>query len=141
MKNCEKTADRTARSKQKTEATSIGLKYIVSKHLNKIIVICCLGGLGILTTSCVPAYVETTPAAVVDVRPTQPSNLYIWIEGDWYWSNQRRTYVQHNGYWSLPRNGRTYQKGYWHSTPRGQQWKKGEWKRNPSKGKGDNRHR
>jgi hypothetical protein len=45
-------------------------------------------------SACGPAYVSIEPAYVEYERPMRPTINHIWIEGDWLWSNQTRTYHQ-----------------------------------------------
>ncbi|HQR94109.1 MAG: hypothetical protein B7Y15_11450 [Bacteroidetes bacterium 24-39-8] len=77
--------------------------------------------------ACGPAYVSIEPAYVEYERPMRPSVNHIWIEGDWLWSYQTRTYKQGRGRWEQSRNGRTYQQGHWKQGPRGKVWQKGRW--------------
>jgi len=74
-------------------------------------------------------YVETTPSYVNYSRPPQPSNLHIWIDGDWGWNRTSHNYVQKNGYWKKPNQRRTYTPGHWEATPRGHSWESGRWER------------
>lgn len=138
MKFSQKVSAVDLEQKPESQITQRGLKFSFGKHTNKIVAILCLGGVGLLTPSCVPAYVETVPIAV-DTRPNRPSDLHIWIEGNWVWSNQTRTYVHQNGYWDRPRNNHTYIQGQWNATPRGHKWQHGHWQRNGRNG--GNRHR
>ncbi|WP_212590483.1 YXWGXW repeat-containing protein [Williamwhitmania taraxaci] len=114
-------------------------QYKFGKHLNKMIAIASLGVIGLLTSSCAPAYVETVPSETVYVRPIRPNDQYIWIDGNWVWNNRTGRYVQRNGYWDRPRYNHTYTQGYWRATPRGHQWQQGHWQRNGRSG--GNRHR
>lgn len=98
-------------------------------HLRKLFYVVGLVGAGLFLNGCMSGYVESEPAYVQYNRPPQPSNVHLWIDGDWYWNNQQRTYVQHNGYWETPRQGRTYVSGSWQTNSRGTYWKKGQWVR------------
>jgi hypothetical protein len=96
----------------------------------KLFLITSLAGLGLLFNSCVTGYVETEPSYVVMVRPAQPSNVHIWIDGDWRWNSQSQRYVQNTGYWEKPRQSQTYVSGYWQSAPKGKYWQNGHWQNN-----------
>lgn len=82
-------------------------------------------------TACMTSgYVETAPMYVNYSRPPQPSNLHIWIDGDWGWNRSSHTYVQKNGHWKKPNQRRTYTPGHWEASSRGQSWESGRWERN-----------
>lgn len=103
------------------------------KHytMKRIIFLISLAGVLLLLNACsTTGYVTTEPAYVEYTRPERPSNLHIWIDGDWQYNNQTHVYVQKNGYWSKPSQGRTYQSGHWQSNPKGKSWSKGHWKKN-----------
>ncbi len=121
------------------QISQLDSQYKFGKHLTKLIGIACVGALGLISPSCVPAYVETVPSEIVYVRPIRPSNNHIWIEDYWVWNNKKGTYVHHNGYWDRPRNHQTYIQGHWKSTPRGHKWQQGHWQRNGNNG--GTRHR
>jgi len=102
--------------------------------MKKFILLISLAGMIVLLNSCsTTGYVTTEPAYVEYSRPAPPSNLHIWIDGDWQYNNQRHQYVQKNGYWSKPVEGRSYQPGRWESSPKGKSWSKGQWKKNERK--------
>ncbi|QBZ98578.1 YXWGXW repeat-containing protein [Flavobacterium sangjuense] len=82
-------------------------------------------GFFLLLNSCAVGYVESEPTYVAVSRPPQPSATYVWIEGNWVWTNNN--YVYRQGYWARPRPGRTYVSGYWRHEPRGYVWVKGRW--------------
>jgi len=99
--------------------------------MKRIIFLISLAGVLLLLNACsTTGYVTTEPAYVEYTRPERPSNLHIWIDGDWQYNNQTHVYVQKNGYWSKPSQGRTYETGHWQSTPKGKSWSKGHWKKN-----------
>lgn len=99
--------------------------------MKKFIFLFSLAGMLLLLNACsTTGYVTTEPAYVEYTRPARPSNLHIWIDGDWQYNRQSRVYVQKNGYWSKPSQGRTYQAGHWQATPQGKSWSKGHWKKN-----------
>jgi hypothetical protein len=107
-----------------------GFNEKIGKHLKMIIYLTSLAGIGLFFNSCVGGYIITEPTyTVLSVRPSQPSNAYIWINGDWAWSNQTHVYVQKTGYWEKPRQGQTYVSGHWQSSPRGKYWVAGRWQR------------
>jgi hypothetical protein len=95
----------------------------------KLFFITSVAGIGILLNSCASGYVETEPTYVVINRPPQPSNVHVWIDGDWRWNNQSHGYVQRIGYWEKPRPSHTYVSGHWQSAPKGKYWQKGRWEK------------
>jgi hypothetical protein len=105
--------------------TSVGIKF--GKYLKKFIFLTSLIGIGLFLNSCMGGYVATEPTYTEYARPAQPSNLHIWIDGDWGWNSQSHMYVQKTGSWEQPRQGKTYVSGYWQTTPRGKSWSKGHW--------------
>lgn len=110
--------------------TEIGAVAIVGKHLKKFIYIIGLAGIGLFVNACTATgYIASEPTYVENVRPPRPSELHVWIDGDWIWSNQTHVYVQRPGYWDRPRQGHTFIKGHWQNTPRGQYWVRGHWQR------------
>lgn len=116
-------------SKLLLNAPRTSITAIISKHIKKALYITSLVGIGLLFNSCIGGYVATEPAYVEYSRPQQPSSLHIWIDGDWYWSNQTHNYVKRNGYWELPRQNRIYVTGFWQTSPKGRYWKPGHWQR------------
>ncbi|RPH31630.1 MAG: hypothetical protein EHM93_12800 [Bacteroidales bacterium] len=126
-------------SKSLKNAAAISVSTIINKHMKRAIYLASLVGIGLLFNSCIGGYIATEPAYVEYSRPQQPSSLHIWIDGDWYWSNQSHTYVKRNGYWVQPRPNHTYVVGYWQTSPKGRYWKSGYWQRQGHQGR--NRHR
>jgi hypothetical protein len=111
--------------RSKTEANAR-----VGRNLRKFIILTSLAGIGLFFNGCMGGYIITEPAyTVVSVRPPQPSNVHIWIDGDWAWNYQTHAYVQKTGYWERPRQGQTYVSGHWQSSPRGKYWVTGRWQR------------
>lgn len=108
------------------ESTIVSKGY---KQLKRLFYITSLIGVALLLNSCVGGYIVTEPVYVESSRPPQPSSMHIWIEGDWFWSNQTHTYVQRNGYWVKPRPNHTYVSGYWQTSPKGRYWKQGHWQK------------
>jgi len=99
--------------------------------MKKLILLISLAGIMVLLNSCdTTGYVASEPAYVEYSRPAAPSNLHVWIDGDWEYNNHSHVYVQRNGYWSRPSQGRVYQTGHWQSSPKGKSWSKGYWKKN-----------
>ena len=82
--------------------------------------------LGSCTTQ---GYVSSEPTYVEYARPERPSNLHIWIDGDWVYNRQTQLYVRQNGHWQKPSRNRTYVTGSWQSTPQGLRWQSGYWRR------------
>ena len=98
--------------------------------MKKIFYLASLAGMLLIMNSCsTTGYVSDEPTYVEYSRPSRPSNLHIWIDGDWTYNNQSRTYVQGRGYWQVPRHGRTYIQGSWQTTPQGHRWQTGHWQR------------
>lgn len=96
--------------------------------MKKIIYLIILVGVTSLFNSCSVGYVSVEPVYHGVYVPARPGDNYIWIEGNWYWSNRTRTYNYRGGYWTLPRPGRYYTPGYWNKTRRGYQWIPGRWR-------------
>jgi hypothetical protein len=68
-------------------------------------------GIGIVRSE--PMYVEIE-------RPRQPNSSYIWIEGDWLWQKDTRTYKNSNGRWEMPKHNRQYVQGHWENRKKSQ---------------------
>ena len=101
----------------------------VGKNLKRFIYVSSLLGMGLFFNSCIGGYVETEPAYVEVARPPQPSNLHIWIDGDWVYSRQNHAYTRNAGYWQKPIKGRTYVSGHWQASAKGKYWAAGKWQR------------
>ncbi|MFA5329557.1 MAG: hypothetical protein WC384_17320 [Prolixibacteraceae bacterium] len=112
-----------------------------SKHIRKIIFIGSLAGIGLFLNSCMAGYVATEPTYSEYSRPQRPSDLHVWIDGDWVYNRSTRVYVQRSGYWQQPQQGRVYVSGHWKSTPRGKYWSRGHWKKQNYNSKHDKRRR
>ena len=110
--------------------TKTGISAKVGRYLKTFFYIAGLAGIVLIMNSCVAGYVPTEPVYVQSVRPAQPSNLHIWIDGDWVYNRQNRVYVQNAGYWERPRQNRTYVSGRWQSGAKGKYWVKGRWENN-----------
>ena len=129
MKNIELLEkDAHVENKRKPFLTSITAKS--GKQIKRVIYLSSLIGIGLLFNSCSLGYVATEPAYVEVSRPARPSNLHIWIDGDWVFSRQTQNYERRPGYWEQPRQNRTYIAGYWQAGPRGKNWVPGHWQRN-----------
>jgi hypothetical protein len=59
------------------------------------------------------------------VRPISPGDGYVWLDGDWYWSDGR--YNWREGYWSRPRGHRVWHSGSWQQRGNGWSWRRGRW--------------
>ena len=81
----------------------------------------------LILTSCGPSRVVVSdrPNAPYRARPSSPGGGYVWINGDWYWSNGRYSYRE--GYWSRPRGHRAWHEGRWERRGSGWYWRKGRW--------------
>jgi len=75
-------------------------------------------GIGIVRSE--PMYVEIE-------RPRQPNSSYIWIEGDWLWQKNTRTYKNSNGRWEMPKHNKQYAQGHWENRKKGKYWVPGRW--------------
>jgi hypothetical protein len=106
---------------------NLSMKYI--SRLNKIICLTLLAGMGLFLNGCLAGYVTTEPVYVEHSRPQRPSEMHIWIDGDWSYNSQSHGYVQNTGYWEKPRQGQTFVSGHWQSTPKGKSWSKGHWQK------------
>lgn len=105
--------------------------------LKKLIFITSMAGIGLFLNGCSTGYVATEPSYVEYSRPQRPSELHIWIDGDWVFNSQTHAYVQRNGYWAAPDQRRVYVSGQWQTSPRGKYWSKGHWQKNRHQ---ENRH-
>ena len=85
-------------------------------------------GMALIANSCSPAYVSTQPSYQEGFRPAQPSNNYVWVDGNWIYNRPTRTYNHSQGYWSLPYRGQRYQSGQWRNNRRGFYWTPGRWR-------------
>ena len=98
--------------------------------MKKIVLLAGLAGMLLFMGSCsTQGYVSSEPTYTEYARPERPSNLHVWIDGDWVYNRQTRLYVRHNGHWQIPSRGRTYISGNWKSTPQGLRWETGHWQR------------
>lgn len=70
--------------------------------------------------------VAVQPSRPAYVRPNSPGAGYVWIEGDWVYTNGN--YNWHEGYWSAPRRGRSWVAGSWEQGRRGYTWRRGHWR-------------
>jgi len=109
----------------KTKFSSVNLGF--KKHSKKIIYIALLSGVGLFFTSCEAGYVASEPSYIESTRPSRPSDLHIWIDGDWRWDQRSNTYKHNDGSWQQPRHGRTFVAGHWQSSPKGNHWVNGHW--------------
>lgn len=113
-----------------SNAAETGVVSRYAKHLKKIIYLTSLAGILLGFNGCITGgYVATEPAYVEYSRPPRPSDVHIWINGDWGWNRTNHTYIQRNGYWQKPNQSRTYVTGHWQVTPRGHTWAPGRWQR------------
>lgn len=74
-------------------------------------------------------YVASEPTYVEYARPVRPSELHIWIDGEWRYNRSQQAYVQEKGYWKKPNEGRDFIKGHWLETSRGKSWVPGHWQK------------
>ena len=90
-----------------------------TKVFKKLVYLTSLAGIVLFLNSCAAGYVATEPTYVEYSRPQRPSDLHVWIDGDWVFNRSTRVYVQKNGYWEQPRQNQTYVSGQWQTTPKG----------------------
>jgi len=108
-----------------------------AEMFKKFVYITSLAGIGLFFNGCMAGYVATEPTYSEYSRPQRPSDLHVWIDGDWVFNRQTQVYVQRNGYWMQPQQNRVYVSGHWQTTPRGKYWSKGRWQKNSRQ---ENRH-
>ena len=101
----------------------------IGKQMKKFILIGSVAGIGLFLNSCMAGYVATEPTYSEYSRPERPSELHVWIDGDWVYNQSSHVYVQRNGYWARPQQNRVYIQGSWESSPKGKHWNKGRWER------------
>lgn len=94
----------------------------------RIIQLSIVAALAFAFTGCEPGgvIVSTRPEPPYYERPVSPAPGYVWIDGEWYWSNGR--YVYHNGYWGRPRGHRVWIAGNWEQRDNGWKWRRGYWR-------------
>ena len=98
--------------------------------MKKLIFFTFLLGILISLYSCTATgYVASEPVYVDYVRPVRPSELHIWIDGEWQYDRSHQAYVQKKGYWTKPNVGRDFIKGHWLETSRGRTWVPGHWQK------------
>jgi hypothetical protein len=56
----------------------------------------------LLSNACSPAYVSTQPTYEEGFRPPRPSNNHVWVDGNWNYNRQSRSYKRSDGFWSMP---------------------------------------
>jgi hypothetical protein len=103
--------------------------FKIGRHLKKVVYIAGITGMGLFLNSCMAGYTANEPAYVEYARPARPSEMHVWIDGDWNWSSQSHGYVQHTGSWERQRPGHSYVSGHWQTSPRGRSWSKGHWQK------------
>jgi len=108
----------------------IGVFKKTFKHLKKYLYIGGLAGIGLLFNGCFPGYMSSEPTYVENSRPSQPSSLHVWVDGNWVWSRSTKTYVYRDGYWKKTHHHRKYVAGHWNSGSKGHKWAKGHWENN-----------
>jgi hypothetical protein len=118
-------------SEQFSDTTEINAVAKAGNRLRRIFYISSLATLALCFNACTSTgYVETEPVYVEYVRPPQPSNIHIWINGDWVYSRQDRAFKQKSGYWYKPNHSHSYVPGHWQSSPQGLYWAPGHWQKN-----------
>lgn len=82
----------------------------------------------VLFANCTRRYVVEEPTFIEQAQPAQPSNRHVWVNGDWSWNNQKKSYLRRGGYWTVPNQGRRYIQGHWNTSRKGKYWVKGRWR-------------
>lgn len=82
----------------------------------------------LLSNACSPAYVRIQPTYEEGFRPPRPTNNHVWVDGNWNYNRQLKSYNRSNGFWSTPYRGRRYQSGHWGNNSRGYYWNQGRWR-------------
>jgi len=121
MENLKNNDDRSSNTKEE------GIKSF--HRLKMTILMGCFIGVSLLSSCYTPGYVSVEPTYIETKRPNRPSNVHVWVDGDWVWRQQTHNYVYKNGYWSKPYRNKTYISGRWQSTQQGSQWNSGHWQR------------
>jgi WXXGXW repeat (2 copies) len=80
---------------------------------------------GFILTGCAAGYVAARPADVVYARSVSPGPGYVWVSGEWRWSNGH--YHWREGSWQRAREGRKWKSGYWEHNQKGYKWQSGYW--------------
>ena len=111
------------------KSTENGFNTKVGRNLKRFIYVSSLVGMGLFFNSCIGGYIATEPSYVETVRPERPSNLHVWIDGDWIYNRQTRAYSHNEGSWQQPRPGRVFVSGHWQTTAKGRRWAPGKWRR------------
>ena len=103
----------------------------VVRNLKRLAYLAGFAGIVLCSSACMTeGYVTSEPTYMEYSRPPQPSNLHIWINGDYGWNRSSHTYVQRAGYWQRPVQGRTYKSGHWQTSSKGHSWAPGRWEKN-----------
>jgi hypothetical protein len=119
--------------------TGNSINATLSRHLKKFVYIISLTGIGLFLNGCGVGYVATEPSFAEVSRPPRPSNLYIWIDGDWVWNNQSHVYMQKTGYWKAPKQNQIYVSGHWQASPKGKYWVTGQFQKQSRRGNSGHR--
>jgi hypothetical protein len=114
-----------------TSEVSLKTKWSIDhSQMKKLIFLSLLAGVLIALNSCTATgYVASEPLYVEHVRPARPSELHIWIDGEWQYNRSQQAYIQKKGYWKKPSAGRSFIKGQWIETSRGRTWVPGHWQK------------
>jgi hypothetical protein len=98
--------------------------------MKKLFYLVSLAGVLLILNACgTTGYVTSEPMYQEYSRPDRPSNLHIWIDGDWIFNRQTHMYVRQNGHWQKSGRNRTYVSGSWQRDSQGLRWRKGHWQR------------
>jgi len=98
--------------------------------MKKLFLLASVAGMMLFMGSCTTqGYVSSEPTYIEYSRPAPPSNLHIWINGDWVYDHHNQRYVRKNGHWHKPNHGRTYVEGSWMASSQGLYWQSGYWSR------------
>jgi len=111
------------------KAKDISLISRIINNMKKYFYIGGIAGVGLLFNGCFPGYVSTQPTYTETYRSESPSNVHIWVDGNWHYNHSTQTYVHSDGYWTKSNHGRKFVPGHWKSTPKGHRWVNGHWTR------------
>jgi hypothetical protein len=71
---------------------------------------------------------KAPPAPIEELPPDQkPEGDVIWINGYWWWDEERNDFIWISGIWRDPPPGMTWMPGYWTEVEGGSQWVSGHW--------------
>jgi hypothetical protein len=129
IEDCPKYVQNIIKRDPLLKSNESGFNTKIGKNLKRFIYISSLAGMGLFFNSCIGGYVTTEPTYVEIARPVRPSNLHIWVDGNWVYSRHTHSYARNEGSWQQPVRGRTYVSGHWQTSAKGHSWTPGYWQR------------